>query len=139
MYGSLSMVYGNLYFLCVTTQFDVQIKYKMTHGITIKPTIHEATFVASDTATLLFMRAVHEISNATFYKLFENRQPIYFQATCRMYHAIFPCAACTNNIVAVSPAKKVASCMVGFTYTIVHEHSHTKYRWYTTMHGCIYY
>ena len=80
----------------------------------LKPTIHEATFVAGDTAILFFVRAVHEISNATFYKLLENRQPVYFQATCRMYHAIFPCAACTNNNVAVSPATKVASCMVGF-------------------------
>ena len=79
----------------------------------LKPTIHEATFVAGDTATLLFMCAVHGMSNATFYKLLENRQPIYFQATCRMYHLIFPCAACMNNNVAVSPVTKVASCMVG--------------------------
>ena len=41
-----------------------------------------ATFVAGDTATLLFVCAAHEISNATFYKLLENRQPVYFQATC---------------------------------------------------------
>ena len=35
----------------------------------LKLTIHEATFVAGDMATLLFvhMRAAHEISNATFY------------------------------------------------------------------------
>ena len=78
----------------------------------LKPTIHEATFVASNTATLLFVRAAHEILNAMFYKLLENRQPVYFQATCRMYHEIFPCAAHTNNDVAVSPATKVASCMV---------------------------
>ena len=52
-------------------------------------------------------RAAHEISNATFYKLLENRQPIYFQATCRMYHGIFPCAARTKNNVAVSPATKL--------------------------------
>ena len=68
----------------------------------LKPTIHEATFVAGDKATLLFVRAAHEISND---KLLE-----------RMYHAIFPCAARTNNNVAVSPATKVASCMVGFRY-----------------------
>ena len=30
-----------------------------------------------------------EISNATFYKLLENRPPVFFQATCRMYYAIF--------------------------------------------------
>ena len=54
----------------------------------LKPTIHETTFVAGDTATLLFVRAAHEISNATFYNLPENRQPVYFQVTCRMYHAI---------------------------------------------------
>ena len=30
-----------------------------------------------------------EILNATFYKLLENRPLVYFQATCRMYHAIF--------------------------------------------------
>ena len=30
-----------------------------------------------------------EILNATFYKLLENRPPVYFQETCRMYHAIF--------------------------------------------------
>ena len=77
----------------------------------IKPTIHEATFVAGDTATLLFVHAAHEISNATFCKLLENRQPVYFQAICRMYHVIFPCTAHTNNNVAVSPATKVASCM----------------------------
>ena len=81
----------------------------------IKPTIHEATFVGGDTATLLFVRAVHEISNATVYKLLENGQPVYFQVTCRMYHAIFLCAARMNNNVAVSPATKVASCMVGLT------------------------
>ena len=63
---------------------------------------------------LLFVRAAHEISNATFYKLLENRQPVYFQATCRMYNAIFPCAARTNNNVAVSPTTKVAPCMVDF-------------------------
>ena len=40
--------------------------------IRLKPTIHEATFVAGDTATLLFVHAAHEISNATFYKLLEN-------------------------------------------------------------------
>ena len=42
----------------------------------LKPTIHEATFVTGDTATLLFVRAAHEISNTTctFYKLLENRQ-----------------------------------------------------------------
>ena len=39
-----------------------------------------------------------------------------FQVTCRMYHAIFPCATRTNNTVAVSPATKVASYMVGFSY-----------------------
>ena len=55
-----------------------------------------------------------EILNATFYKLLENRQPVYFQATCRMYHAIFPCAPRTNNNVAVSLVTKVASYMVGF-------------------------
>ena len=85
--------------------------------VNVKPTIHEATFVAGDVATLLFVRAAHEISNATFYKLLENRQPVCFQATCRMYHAIFPCAAHTNNNVAVSPATKVASCMVGSVYS----------------------
>ena len=79
----------------------------------LKPTMHEATFVTGDTATLLFVRAVHEISNAVFYKLLENRQPVYFQATCRMYHAIYPCTARTNNNVAVSPVTKVALCMVG--------------------------
>ena len=79
-----------------------------------KAAIHEATFFAGDTATLiLFVRAAHEISNATFYKLLENKQPVYFQATSRMYHAIFPCAARTNNNAAVSPVTKVASCMVG--------------------------
>ena len=57
------------------------------------------------------------ISNATFYKLLENKQLVYFQATCRMYHAIFPCAAHTNNDVAVSPVTKVASCMVGLRST----------------------
>ena len=31
-----------------------------------------------------------------------------------MYHAIFPCSTRTNNNVAVSPATKVASCMIGF-------------------------
>ena len=53
---------------------------------------------AGDTATLLFVSAAHEITNATFYK---NRQVVYFQATCRMYHVIFPCAARMNNNVAV--------------------------------------
>ena len=77
-------------------------------------TIHETTFVAGDTITLFFVCAAHEISNATFYKLLENRQPVYFQAICRVYHAIFPCAARMNNNDAVSPATKVASCMVGF-------------------------
>ena len=79
----------------------------------LKPTIHEATFVASDTATLLFVRVVHEILNAKFYKLLENRQPVHFQVACRNVPCdIFPYAACTNNNVAVSPARKVASCMV---------------------------
>ena len=41
----------------------------------LKPTIHEATFIAGNTATLLFVHVVHEISNATFYKLFENSSP----------------------------------------------------------------
>ena len=81
----------------------------------LKLTIHEATFVAGDTATLLFVHAAHEISNATFYKLLENRQPVYLRATSRMYHAIFPCETHTNNDVAVSPATKIASCMVGLT------------------------
>ena len=82
--------------------------------------IHKATFVAGDTATLLFVHAAHETSHATctFYKLLENRQPVYFQATCSMYHAIFPCAACTNNNVAVSPVTKVASCMVGLSFSL---------------------
>ena len=72
----------------------------------------QGNYVASDTATLLFVRAPHGILNATFYKLLENRQPIYFQATC---HALLPCRACTNNNVAMSSATKVASCMVGLT------------------------
>ena len=96
-----------------------QCKSLQLQASRVKPTIHHTlgNFVAGDTATLLFVRAAHEISNATFYKLLENRQPIYmyFQATGRMYHAIFPCAAHTNNNVAVSPATKVASCMVGLT------------------------
>ena len=83
--------------------------------VNLKPTIHEATFVTGDTATLLSVRAAHEISNAALCKLLEDRQPVYFQATCSMYHAIFPCAACMNNNVAVSPVTKVASCMVGST------------------------
>ena len=54
-----------------------------------------------------------EISNATLYKLLENRPPVYFQVTCRTYHVIFhaqhtriimlPC--CQQQL-------KVASCMV---------------------------
>ena len=86
--------------------------------LAFKLTIHEATFVAGDTATLLFVHAAHETSNATFYKLLENIKCVYFQATCRMYHAIFPCAARTNNNVAVSSATKVALCMVGFRVLI---------------------
>ena len=42
-----------------------------SHREAVKPTIHEATFVAGDTVTL-FVCAAHEISNATFYKLLEN-------------------------------------------------------------------
>ena len=82
-------------------------KHKLMH---IKSDHTRGDFVAGCTATLLFVRVAHEISNAiyTFYKLLENRQPVYFQATCRMYHAIFPCAARTNINVAVSPATKVA-------------------------------
>ena len=94
-----------------TDQICSSIKpvYKWLLGVPLilKPTIHEATFVTGDTATLLFVHAAHEISDATFYKLLENRQPVYFQATCRIYHAIFPCAARTNNNVAVSPATKL--------------------------------
>ena len=71
-------------------------------------------------ATLLFVHAVHEISNVTFYKLLENRQPVYFQATCRMYHVIFPCTACKNNNVAVSLVTKVALCMVNFCCVCVY-------------------
>ena len=66
------------------------------------------------------MCAAHETSNATFYKLLENRPPVYFQATCRMYHAIFPCTARMNNKVAVSPATKVASFMVGLRHTVIY-------------------
>ena len=58
--------------------------------------------------------------HCTFYKLLENRQPVYFQAICRMYHVIFPCTARTNNDVAVLPATKVASCMVGFRDTTLY-------------------
>ena len=56
----------------------------------IKPTIHEATFVAGDTYKHYSSWVLRmEISNATFYKLLENRPPVFFQATCRMYYAIF--------------------------------------------------
>ena len=84
--------------------------------VLFKLTIHKATFVAGDTAALLFVHAVHELLNATFYKLLENRQPVYFQVTCRMYYAIFPCTARMSNNVAVSPVTKVASCMVSFRH-----------------------
>ena len=43
-----------------------------------------------------------------------DARAVYSQATCRMQHSIhISCAARTNNNVAVSPATKVASCMVG--------------------------
>ena len=88
----------------------------------IKPTIHEATFVASDTATLLFVHAAHEI-NATFYKLFKNRQPVYFQAICRMYHAIFSmCSTREQQCCRVAGDK---SCLV---YGLLDDHEHASYR-----------
>ena len=57
--------------------------------VSLKPTIHEATFVAGNTATLFFVHAAHEISHATFYKSLGNRWAVYSQATCRIQHAIF--------------------------------------------------
>ena len=102
--------------LHVLLMFCLVNLFGMLEQSALKPTIHEATFVTGGMATLLLVRAAHELSNATFYKLLENRQPVYFQATCRMYHVIFPCAACTNNNVAVWPATKVASCMVSFSF-----------------------
>ena len=41
--------------------------------VDLKPTIHEATFVAGDMATLLFVRAAQEILHGTFYKSLGNR------------------------------------------------------------------
>ena len=67
-------IYYYYYFLIII--FDMYMR--------VKPTIHEATFVTGDTATLLFVRAAHEISYGTFYKLLGNRQAVYSQATCRM-------------------------------------------------------
>ena len=52
--------------------------------VSVKPTIHEATFVAGDKTTLSFVPAVHEISHGTFYKSLGNRRAVYSQATCRM-------------------------------------------------------
>ena len=54
-----------------------------------KANIHEATFVAGNTATSSSMHAVHGILHAIFYKSLGNRQVAYFRVTCRMYHAIF--------------------------------------------------
>ena len=53
-------------------------------GLGFKPTIHEATFVAGDIVTLLFVCAAHEILHGTFYKSLGNRRAVYSQATCRM-------------------------------------------------------
>ena len=49
--------------------------------------VHEATLVAHEKATLLFVCAAHEISHVTFYtyKSLGNtcKRMVYFQATCR--------------------------------------------------------
>ena len=42
------------------------IAYAVIFSDKLKPTIHEATFAAGDTAKLLLARAAHEKSNATF-------------------------------------------------------------------------
>ena len=78
----------------------------------LKQTIHEATFVTGDKATLSFVHAAHEISHGTFYKSLGNRRAVQSQATCGMQHSIFPCATSKNNNVGVSPVTKVALCMV---------------------------
>ena len=70
-----------------TTCKMMPVEDQLTHSrllAHIKPTIHEATFVAGEKTTLLFVADGHEISDGTFYKSLGNRRAVYSQATCRM-------------------------------------------------------